>query len=165
MVNDVSGLSDPDMAALVAGRGAAVLLMHMLGNPKTMQEAPAYADVVAEVRAFLAGRLHQAEARGIARERMAVDPGIGFGKTLAHNLQLLSGLRALTDLGVPVAIGVSRKSFLGAVTGAAPSDRLAGSLAAAVCAFQNGARIFRVHDVKAARDALAVAEAVRIHGT
>ncbi|HVP39555.1 MAG TPA: dihydropteroate synthase [Candidatus Saccharimonadales bacterium] len=165
LVNDVSALADPDMAELAAGRGAAVLLMHMQGTPKTMQEAPVYADVVAEVRAFLAERVAQAVARGIARERLAVDPGIGFGKTLAHNLQLLGGLRALTDLGVPVAVGVSRKSFLGAVTGAPPSDRLAGSLAAAVCAYLNGARIFRVHDVKATRDALAISEAVRRHGS
>ncbi|MBI5836433.1 MAG: dihydropteroate synthase [Candidatus Eisenbacteria bacterium] len=165
LVNDVTGLADPAMAALAADRGAAVLLMHMQGSPKTMQNAPTYADVVAEVRAFLEDRLHAAEARGIPRERLAVDPGIGFGKALEHNLRLIAGLRALCDLGVPVAVGVSRKSFLGVVTGASPTDRLAGSLAAAVCAFQNGARIFRVHDVKATRDALATSEAVRSHGT
>jgi dihydropteroate synthase len=165
MLNDVTALADPAMATLAAERGVPVLLMHMKGTPKSMQEAPVYADAVAEVRAFLAARLELAVDRGIARERLAVDPGIGFGKALEHNLQLLGGLRALTELGVPVAVGLSRKAFIGAITGEAPADRLAGSLSAAVCAYGHGARIFRVHDVKATRDALAVAEAVRLHGS
>ena len=131
--------------------------MHMLGRPKTMQAAPSYADVVAEVRDFLTDRLAAAVAAGVPREHCIVDPGIGFGKTLEHNLRLLNGLGELAALGVPVLIGASRKRFIGEITGAAdPADRLPGSLAAACGAYARGATLFRVHDVAATRDALDV---------
>jgi dihydropteroate synthase len=164
LVNDISALSDPAMAPLVASRGAFLIQMHMLGMPKTMQKSPAYSDVLGEVRAFLAERLEFAERQGIPKGRMAADPGIGFGKNLQHNLALLGRLDEFASLGVPIAVGLSRKSFLGALTGRdAPHDRLAASLSAAVSAFRRGARIFRVHDVAATRDALRVAEALREH--
>ena len=164
LVNDISALSDPAMAPLVARRGAFLLQMHMLGTPKTMQKSPAYSDVLGEVRAFLVARLEYAEREGIPRERLAADPGIGFGKQLRHNLTLLTRLDEFAALGVPIAVGLSRKSFLGALTGReAPHERLAASLAAAVLAFRRGARIFRVHDVAATRDALRVAEALQRH--
>ncbi len=164
LVNDISAFSDPAMAPLVARAGVAALLMHMQGSPKNMQKSPHYSDVVLEVRAFLAGRLEAAERQGVPRARLGVDPGIGFGKSIEHNLALLGRLRELTDLGAPVAVGVSRKSFLGAITGNPdPGGRLAASLSAAVCAYQQGARLFRVHDLKETRDALMAAEAVKSH--
>lgn len=164
MVNDISAFSDPAMAPLVARAGVAALLMHMQGSPKDMQKSPQYSDVVLEVRAFLAERLEAAERHGVPRARMGVDPGIGFGKSIEHNLTLLGRLRELTDLGVPVAVGVSRKSFLGILTGNPdPGSRLAASLSAAVCAYLEGARFFRVHDLKETRDALMAAEAVKSH--
>jgi dihydropteroate synthase len=135
--------------------------MHLLGEPGTMQVAPGYGDVVAEVRAFLAARVDACIRAGIPRERLLIDPGFGFGKTLAHNLALLAHLEVLTDLGVPVLVGLSRKSMVGALTGRAPGERLAASLAAALLAVQRGALILRVHDVAETRDALLVWEAVR----
>ncbi len=165
LLNDITALADPRMAGIVSGHQANILLMHMQGTPKTMQDSPTYADVLAEVRVFLHGRVEHAQAHGIPLERIAVDPGIGFGKRLAHNLELLHGLRALQGLGSAIAVGVSRKSFLGLLTGADADARLPGSLAAAVCAYLHGARIFRVHDVLATRDALLVTEAVQDHGT
>jgi dihydropteroate synthase len=165
IVNDVSaGRLDPAMLPLAARHGAVVVLMHMQGTPATMQEAPAYDDVVAEVAAFLAARARAAEAAGIAAERIWVDPGIGFGKRLEHNLELLAHLERLCALGYPVLVGVSRKSFLAALTGEPVERRLAGSLAAAVSAAARGARIVRVHDVAATRGALAVATAVAAAG-
>ncbi|MCW2959500.1 MAG: dihydropteroate synthase [Solirubrobacterales bacterium] len=166
-VNDVTALrGDPDLAALVAARGAHCCLMHMQGEPRTMQDAPRYADVVDEVRAFLEERVAFAVAQGIAEDRIQLDPGIGFGKTLEHNLQLLARIDELVALGFPVVVGASRKGFLGRLTGRErPADRVAGTVAANVLAFARGARVFRVHDVAPARDALLVAAAtLRAHG-
>jgi dihydropteroate synthase len=161
MVNDITALAAPGAVEAVAASDAAVCLMHMRGEPKTMQADPVYADVVAEVRDFLATRVAVCEAAGIARDRIAIDPGIGFGKTLAHNLALTRHLDELGALGVPVLAGWSRKSSLGRITGRAPEERLAASLAAALIAAERGARIVRVHDVAATRDALAVLAAVQ----
>jgi dihydropteroate synthase len=163
IVNDVSaGRDDPELLPLVARRNAAVVLMHMLGEPKTMQESPVYRDVVAEVRDFLAERLAAAERAGVSRERCIVDPGIGFGKKLEHNLALLAGVGQLAELGRPVMVGPSRKRFLGELTGISePEGRVAGTLAACLEAFRRGATIFRVHDVAPAAEALAVAAAIR----
>ena len=156
IVNDVGALGDPGMAAAVAEAGAAVVLMHMRGEPATMQEAPAYADCAAEVRDFLAGRVRLALDAGVAPERIVLDPGIGFGKTLAHNLDLLDRLYLLAETGYPVLAGLSRKRFVGELTGKPAEGRLAGSLGAACAAWLRGADIFRVHDVAATVDALAV---------
>ena len=156
LVNDVSALAAPGALEAVAASNAAVCLMHMQGEPGSMQAAPRYGDVVAEVRDFLRGRAAACEAAGIARERLAVDPGFGFGKALEHNLALLAGLPAIAADGLPVLAGLSRKRMIGALTGRAEGDRLAGSLAAAVVAAINGARIIRAHDVRATVDALAV---------
>lgn len=162
LVNDVSaGSFDPELLGVVADADVGYVLMHLQGTPATMQLAPTYDDVVAEVGAALELGLDRLEAAGIARERVAIDPGIGFGKTVAHNVALIARLDRLTRLGRPVLVGASRKSFLGAITGVAePRDRLAGSLAAALIAVERGARIVRVHDVAATVEALAVAAAV-----
>ena len=149
----------PAMAALVAERGAECALMHMQGEPRTMQEAPRYGDVVAEVAAFLRERVDFALAAGIERERILIDPGFGFGKTVEHNLELLDRLDELAALGQPILIGTSRKSFLGALTGRREHDRLAATIATNVIGLLRGASVFRVHDVAAVRDALAVAAA------
>jgi dihydropteroate synthase len=133
-----------------------VCLMHMQGEPRTMQQSPSYADIVREVKDFLSARVAAAQSAGIARNRIVIDPGFGFGKTVEHNLELLRHLAELRYVGVPVLTGWSRKSSLGRITGRPAEDRLPGSLAAALIAVQNGARIVRVHDVAATRDALAV---------
>lgn len=168
MINDVSALrGDAEMAGVVAQSGAEVVLMHMQGDPQTMQSDPRYGDVVAEVRAFLAERVEHALAAGIARERIIVDPGIGFGKTVEHNLELLDGLSEIVSLGPPVLVGTSRKGFLGRIGAeaagagepASAQERLPGTIATNVLALERGASIFRVHDVAALRDALAVAAA------
>ena len=160
IVNDVSALlHDPAMAGLVAGRGVPVVLMHMKGDPKTMQASPSYSDCPAEVRAFLLEAAARAERAGVDRRRVILDPGIGFGKRLEDNLALIARLGELAAEGYPVLVGLSRKSFVGAVTGRAVEERLAGSLGAACAAFLGGARIFRVHDVAETRDALRVFEA------
>jgi dihydropteroate synthase len=161
LVNDVTALrGDPGMAALVAERGCGVCLMHMLGEPRTMQRDPRYGDVVADVRAFLAERLQHAIGAGIAEQRVWLDPGIGFGKTIDHNLALLNRLDEIVSLGRPVVVGTSRKSFLGTITGGrAPGERIAATLATNVIALTRGARVFRVHDVAEAHDALLVAAA------
>jgi dihydropteroate synthase len=168
LVNDVSALrTDPDMAALVAQSGAECCLMHMLGEPRTMQRAPRYDDVVDEVKGFLHERLSYAVDAGVREEQVLLDPGIGFGKTLEHNLELLRRLPELLELGRPIVIGTSRKTFLGHVAARAhgcdeplpPSARLAGTLASNVLAFERGASVFRVHDVGPVREALAVAAA------
>ncbi len=160
MINDINALRAPGALAAVAGADAAVCLMHMQGTPGTMQQHPRYGDVVAEVKAFLQERVRAARDAGIAPERIAIDPGFGFGKTLEHNLALLRHLRAFDALGVPLLAGWSRKSSLGKLTGKPAGDRLAASIAAALIAAQNGARILRVHDVAATRDALSVLAAV-----
>jgi dihydropteroate synthase len=161
MVNDVGALRAPGALAAIAGSDAAVCLMHMRGEPGTMQDAPRYDDVLTEVRNFLAARDAACEAAGIARERLAIDPGFGFGKALEHNLALLAGLPALAEAGLPVLVGVSRKRMVGAMTGRGEGERLAGSLAAAVVAVERGASIVRAHDVHETVDALAVVAAVR----
>jgi dihydropteroate synthase len=159
-VNDVSALrADPDLASVVADSGAEVCLVHMKGEPRTMQENPRYEEVVADVRAFLEERLVFAVRAGIAEENVWLDPGIGFGKTLEHNLELLRRLDEIVSIGRPVVVGVSRKRFIGKLTGRAERDRLAGALAANVLAFERGATMFRDHDVAATRDALTVAGA------
>jgi dihydropteroate synthase len=159
-VNDVTAFRGaPEMAALVAERGAECALAHMQGEPRTMQHEPHYDDVVGEVRAFLAERLAVALAAGIAHERIFIDPGIGFGKTVAHNLELLDRLDALAVLGQPILVGTSRKSFLGTLTGRRERDRLAGTIATNVIALLRGASVFRVHDVGAVHDALEVVAA------
>jgi dihydropteroate synthase len=156
MINDIGALRSPGALEAVSASDAGVCLMHMQGEPGTMQREPRYGDVVAEVREFLAGRVAAAEASGIARERIVVDPGFGFGKTVEHNFELLRNLGRFAEIGVPVMAGWSRKSTLGAVTGRPVGERLAASIAAALLAVQHGARILRVHDVAATRDALAV---------
>ena len=162
IVNDISALSyDPAMAALVARSGTAVVLMHMRGEPRTMQEDPSYADCAAEVASFLAAAAERALAAGIARDRIVLDPGIGFGKRLEDNLDLLARLGLVAALGYPVLVGLSRKRIVGALTGRGVDGRLAGSLGAACAAFEAGARIFRVHDVSETVDALAVFAASR----
>lgn len=159
-VNDVTALrGDSDMAGVVAATGADCCLMHMLGDPRTMQDDPRYEDVVSEVKAFLEERLHFATGQGIAEERIVLDPGIGFGKTVAHNLELLARVDELVALGRPVLVGSSRKSFLGRLTGRAVEERVAGTVATNVLAYAAGARIFRVHDVAPTHDALKVAAA------
>jgi dihydropteroate synthase len=161
-VNDVTALrGDPDLAALCAERRCEVVLMHMLGDPRTMQDDPRYGDVVDEVRAFLAARIEAATAAGIAEQRIWVDPGIGFGKTLEHNLELIRRLGELRELGRPILFGASRKSFIGRITGREVTERLGGTIAANVLAARNGAAALRVHDVAATRDALKTLAAVR----
>ncbi len=165
VVNDVSaGRFDPGLLPLVAARGAGVVLMHMQGTPATMQAAPHYDDVVAEVRDFLRERAAAAIGAGVDPARIWVDPGIGFGKRRQDNLDLLAHLDALVTLGFPVLVGASRKGFLATAASETPDDRLAASLAAAALAATNGAAIVRVHDVAATRRALALADAVRAAG-
>lgn len=160
MINDINALRAPGAMELVAASHAAVGLMHMQGEPRTMQENPHYADVVVEVAAFLAERVAAAEAAGIALNRIAVDPGFGFGKTLEHNIELLRRLDELVVPGLPLLVGMSRKSMLGLITGRAAPDRVHAGIAAHVLAVLRGARILRVHDVAATRDAVAVLQAV-----
>ncbi len=161
IVNDVTALrADSELAALCAERGGEVVLMHMLGDPRTMQEDPRYDDVVDDVRAFLAGRIEFATSEGIEEERIWVDPGIGFGKTVEHNLELLRRLGELRELGRPIVVGTSRKSFIGKLTGAGVEDRLGGTVASNVLAYANGADVLRVHDVEPVREALTTAGAI-----
>ncbi|HEY6731688.1 MAG TPA: dihydropteroate synthase [Solirubrobacterales bacterium] len=161
IVNDVTALrGDPAMAALCADRDATVVLMHMRGDPRTMQDDPRYDDVVVAVKDFLAERLEAALAAGIAEERVWLDPGIGFGKTTDHNLELLRRLGELRDLGRPLVVGASRKSFIGKLDGSGADERLGGTIAASVLAAAEGAEVLRVHDVAEMRQALAVATAV-----
>jgi len=160
MINDINALAVPGALEAVAGASAAVCLMHKQGDPRTMQQAPRYGDVVREVRDYLVTRIDAAERAGIRRERLVIDPGFGFGKTLEHNLALLRGLAQIAALGVPVLAGLSRKSMLGKITGREPGERVFASVAAAVIAAEHGARIVRAHDVAATHDALAVWAAV-----
>lgn len=160
MVNDINALQDPAaMNAVAAGR-VSVCLMHKQGDPQTMQQQPQYQDVVTEVSAFLCERVAAAKAAGVGHDRIVIDPGFGFGKTLAHNLSLLQELKQLTELGVPILAGLSRKSMLGALTGRDTGQRLPASIAAGLIAVQRGANILRVHDVGATVDALKVLNAV-----
>jgi dihydropteroate synthase len=161
VVNDIGAGADPDMFGVVARRGAGMVLMHMQGDPKTMQVEPHYDDVVAEVRSFLADRIEAAAAAGIARDRLCVDPGIGFGKDLGHNLTLLRAIESFRDLGVPVLVGASRKRFIGEVSGAPdPADRVDGSLGAAAWCAANGVDVVRVHDVARTVRATRVVDAI-----
>jgi len=160
LVNDVTAFrGDPGLAGLVAARGVDCCLMHMLGTPRTMQDDPRYDDVVSDVKAFLEQRLAFAVGEGVAEERVMLDPGIGFGKTVDHNLELLARLDEIAALGRPVVVGVSRKSFLGRITGREAAERAVATAAANVLALERGASVFRVHDVAETRDALAVAAA------
>jgi len=161
MVNDVSAFRfDPELAGLVAERGAGCCLMHMLGDPRTMQREPSYDDVVSEVKAFLEERLAFAVGEGVPEERVWLDPGIGFGKTVEHNLELLRRLGEIASIGRPVVVGTSRKSFLGKLAGGREEDeRLPGTIATNVLALERGATVFRVHDVAEVVDALTVAAA------
>jgi len=160
IINDIAALQAPGALEAAAESGAAVCLMHMQGEPRTMQAEPRYGDVVTEVHGFLARRAAAAQAAGIEVERIIVDPGFGFGKRLEHNLALLRGIGRFCDLGTCVLAGLSRKSMLGELTGRKVSERDTASVAAALLAAQNGAKILRVHDVAATRDALAVWQAV-----
>jgi dihydropteroate synthase len=161
IVNDVTALrTDPDLAAVCADAGCEVVLMHMLGTPRTMQDDPRYDDVVDDVRAFLAERVEVAVAAGIAEERIWVDPGIGFGKTVEHNLELTRRLGELRDLGRPIVFGSSRKSHLGAITGREVDDRLGATIASNVLALRAGADVLRVHDVAELADATLAAEVI-----
>jgi dihydropteroate synthase len=160
LVNDVTAGADPAMLPLVAERGAAICLMHMRGEPRTMQDDPRYGDVVAEVTAFLAARAEAATSAGVPAHAILLDPGIGFGKTLEHNLALLRGLRSIVALGHPVVVGVSRKGMIGALTGRDVAHRLAGSVGAALGAVSAGAAVVRVHDVPETVDALRAFTAV-----
>jgi dihydropteroate synthase len=162
LVNDVRALQAEGALDAVAGSRAAVVLMHMQGEPRVMQQAPHYEDVVGEVHSFLAQRIFACEMSGIAKSRIAIDPGFGFGKSIEHNLALLRQLARFTELGVPVLAGLSRKSMLGTLTGRDVLSRVHASVAAAVIAAQHGARLIRVHDVAATRDALAVWQAVAL---
>jgi dihydropteroate synthase len=161
IVNDVTALRrDPEIGALCAERGAGLVLMHMRGEPRSMQENPVYDDVVTDVKAFLAERMETAVAAGVAEERIWLDPGIGFGKTLEHNLELLRRLGELRELGRPLVIGASRKSFIGKIDGSPVEARLGGTIASCVLAAAEGADVLRVHDVAPMAQAVAVAGAI-----
>ncbi|MDR0402879.1 MAG: dihydropteroate synthase [Treponema sp.] len=173
IINDISGLADPDMASLAAGRGAALVLMHMRGTPKTMRrlaeekEKAGYeaSGIVAEVRDFLAAAAEKASAAGVGREKIIMDPGIGFGKTLEENSILLNRLAETCPPDYPILVGLSRKSFIGEITGRETEERLAGTLAAQTAALAGGADIIRVHDTGAARDLVKVIHSLRLSGT
>jgi len=166
VVNDISALRfDPDLASVVAEAGAFLVLMHMQGEPGTMQVAPSYVDPVAEISAFLEERMRAAQSAGVPCGRLIVDPGIGFGKRLEHNLAILRGLEAFTTLGAPVLVGLSRKAFLGEILGLAPHERLEGTIAANAVAVARGADIIRVHDVKEGRRTADVARRLRRDGS
>jgi dihydropteroate synthase len=160
MINDIAALTIPGALDAVAGSPVAVCLMHMQGEPRTMQADPSYADVVTDVAAFLSARVAACEQAGIARDRIVIDPGFGFGKTLGHNLALLRQLNRFVDTGLPVLVGMSRKSMFGLITGRSAGERVHASVAAALLAVQRGAAIVRVHDVAPTRDALAVLQAI-----
>ena len=161
IVNDVTALrGDPEIGGLCAERGAGLVLMHMLGDPRTMQADPRYGDVVEDVKAFLAERVEVAVGAGVAEERIWLDPGIGFGKTLEHNLELLRRLGELRELGRPLVVGTSRKSFIGKIDGSPVEERLGGTIASSVLAAAEGADVLRVHDVAEAAQATRVAEAI-----
>jgi dihydropteroate synthase len=161
MINDIQALTEPYALEAVAGTGCAVCLMHMKGEPATMQREPRYDDVVGEVKAFLKEAVRRCMFAGIGRDRIVVDPGFGFGKTVKHNMQVLRSLSAFEDLGVPILVGLSRKSTIGHITGRAVDQRLAGSLAMALLALHGGAKILRVHEVRETRDVIAIWQAYK----
>jgi dihydropteroate synthase len=162
IINDVSALRfDPDLAGVIAEARAGLVLMHMKGTPRTMQAASFYEDLLAEVRGFLESRLREAVSAGIAAESVLLDPGIGFGKRLEHNLTLINRLDVFADLGRPLVLGTSRKSFIGKILNAPPQERLEGSIASAVLGVVRGAHVLRVHDVREVGRAIRVAEAIR----
>jgi dihydropteroate synthase len=163
MVNDINALREPGALEAVAESQAAVCLMHMQGEPRTMQKDPHYEDVVSEVMEFLGQRVEAAQQAGVARERIVIDPGFGFGKKTGHNLELLRGLPRIAGLGQPVLVGLSRKSLFGKITGKPVADRVSASVAAALLAAERGAALVRVHDVAATRDALLVLNAIERH--
>lgn len=165
VVNDVNGLRCEAMAEVIAEHDASVIIMHMLGNPRTMQKAPEYSDVIVDISEFLSRQISVAEEAGIRPNRIAVDPGIGFGKTADHNIEILARLKELRSLGKAIVIGVSRKSFIGSITGEPVGRRLGGSIAAAILATMNGANIVRVHDVPETVQALKVAWEVKFQTT
>ncbi len=166
MVNDIGALRlDPAMADLVVDADVPVVLMHMKGTPKTMQVNPRYNDVVGEVKSFLADVIHRAEQKGIDRSKIIVDPGIGFGKTVGHNLRLIKDLRALESLGVPIVIGLSRKSFISELLGSGDERREIGTQAGVAAAALNGAHIVRVHDVERTKETLKLVDAIKNSGT
>jgi dihydropteroate synthase len=165
LINDVRALTEPGALDAAAASGTAVSLMHMKGDPRTMQRAPSYVDVVKEVQAFLAERVQTCRAAGVSSDRIVIDPGFGFGKTLEHNLELLRHLRELTALGLPLLVGLSRKAIVGTLTGRAAGERVHGSVALAVIAAMSGARIVRAHDVAATVDALRIVAAVSNGGS
>jgi dihydropteroate synthase len=164
LINDVRALQEPSALEVAAQSGAAVCLMHMQGDPKTMQREPHYVDVVAEVTGFLRNRIAACETAGIDRSRILIDPGIGFGKGLEHNLALLAATRTLASANVPVLIGVSRKSMFGKLLARVPEERVAGGIAVATAAALAGAKVIRTHDVRETVDAVKVASALRAHG-
>ena len=164
LVNDVRALADPEMARVVAAAGAPVVLMHTRGSPRDMRERANYVDVVGEVRAELAAAMARAEAAGVRRDRIVLDPGIGFAKTAGQSVEVLARLPELLSLGRPLLVGPSRKSFIGAITGAPPEERLPGTLAAVTAAVLGGATFLRVHDVAASRQAARVGAALRASG-
>jgi dihydropteroate synthase len=166
IVNDVTALRhDPALAGLCNERGCIVVLMHMQGTPRTMQENPTYDDVVDDVKAFLAERIQFATTEGIAEDRIWIDPGIGFGKNVGHNLELLRRLGELRDLGRPIVVGTSRKRFIGTLTGREVDDRLGGTIASNVLALRSGADVLRVHDVAEVRQAMTVTDAILAGGS
>lgn len=162
MINDVRGLQNPQMLAAVARSEVGVCLMHMHGDPASMQSNPQYADVVTEIRDFFQRQVHTCREAGIDAQRLMLDPGFGFGKTLEHNLALLRNLQALRVDGLPILVGLSRKSMLGAITGRDVSDRQVASAVGAALAIERGANILRVHDVEATRDAVRIVQAVNV---
>lgn len=165
IVNDISTFSfDPKMRSLLAGTNAPVILMHMKGTPKTMQDNPFYEDVLAEVKSFLKEKIEAAQAQGIKKERIIIDPGIGFGKRFKDNLVLINNLRSFEDLDRPILIGTSRKSFIGKILNSAPQERLEGTIASAVLSIIRGAHILRVHDVASVKRAVLVAETILSEG-
>jgi dihydropteroate synthase len=160
IVNDISALADPEMASLIAEHDAGLVLMHMQGTPRTMQYDPHYDDLFAEISTYLREAADRARQAGVRPERIVIDPGIGFGKTVSHNVELIRHLNRLVELGYPVMIGASRKNFIGRLTGKDVADRLPGTIAAMTAALLSGARIVRVHDVAPTVDAVRVAEAI-----
>lgn len=160
MINDITGMVHPEALAAVAGSDCAVCVMHMQGEPGTMQKTPVYGDVIAEVRSFLAAAIERCRLAGVGDDRLVVDPGFGFGKTLEHNFALFRALTAASVDAFPMLVGVSRKAMLGTITGRPVAERMAASVAAALLLVQKGAKIVRVHDVAATRDALAVWSAI-----
>lgn len=160
IVNDVSGLRDSSMIDVVAECDAAAIIMHMKGDPRTMQVRPRYRDVVSEITEFFEDRISDAERAGISPRKIMIDPGIGFGKTLEHNIEIIARLKEFRSLGKPIVIGVSRKSFIGKLTGLPPDQRLEGSIAAAVLAVREGAQVVRVHDVPETVNALKVVDPI-----